>query len=101
MVCQRKYYLKNDECLVAIKIYRLTDLLGIKIEVEQGDPELRKIWKQQTITVVFRQPRPNPLLVRLPYAKNNLEWLRGENRKNRSGITNANVGKRRYLGSMD
>jgi len=42
--------------------------------------DLRALWKQATVPVVFRRSRPNPLLVRLPYANDNFEWLRGDRR---------------------
>jgi hypothetical protein len=48
--------------------------------MEKRDPKLRSIWKQKEIPVLFRRSRPLPLLVKLPYARNNFAWLRGERR---------------------
>src|ERR1700722_8528253 len=39
------------------------------------------IWHQKIIPVVYRPGGGLPLLVRLPYAENNYEWLRGDNRR--------------------
>jgi len=44
------------------------------------DPRLRQIWSQKSIPVIYRQVRPEPLLVRLPYADDNYTWLRGDRR---------------------
>jgi hypothetical protein len=43
----------------------------------QKDPTLRIIWKQARIPVVYRQARPKPILVRLPFSPDNYSWLRG------------------------
>jgi len=48
--------------------------------MEKQDPRLREIWRQKRIPVIYRRPRPLPTLVRLPYAADNYEWLRGERR---------------------
>lgn len=45
------------------------------------DPRLVGIWKQQRIPVIFRQQRPQPMLVRLPYAPDNHAWLREKGRR--------------------
>jgi hypothetical protein len=37
-----------------------------------------RIWQQKTTPVVYRQGRGAPLLVKLPYAQDNREWLRGD-----------------------
>ncbi|SDN96957.1 hypothetical protein SAMN04487951_110114 [Vreelandella arcis] len=44
------------------------------------DPRLRELWKQKNIPVVFRRSSPDPLLLRLPYATDNFEWIRGDRR---------------------
>jgi hypothetical protein len=38
--------------------------------------QLKMIWRQGRIPVVFRRNRPLPVLVRVPYAKDNRDWLR-------------------------
>lgn len=44
-----------------------------------GDGDtLKRIWRQGAIPVVFRRERPAPLLVKLPFAVGNHEWLRGD-----------------------
>lgn len=48
--------------------------------MEAQDPHLREIWRQKAIPVVYRQSRPNPVLVRIPYSPSNFEWVRGERR---------------------
>ena len=48
--------------------------------MENQDPRLREIWAQTVIPVVFRQMRPKPLLVRLPFASGNKIWLQGVHR---------------------
>lgn len=49
--------------------------------MELQDPKLREIWAQKTIPVVYRQGKPKPILLRLPYATDNREWLKGDNRR--------------------
>lgn len=44
------------------------------------DPRLLEIWSQNRVPVIYRRARPNPVLVRLPYAVDNFEWLRSERR---------------------
>jgi hypothetical protein len=41
------------------------------------------IWRQKTIPIIFRRAAGMPLLVKLPYAKDNYEWLRNENQRKR------------------
>jgi hypothetical protein len=48
--------------------------------MESRDPRLEAIWKQTAIPVVYRQVRPKPLLIRVPFAADNYGWLRGERR---------------------
>lgn len=45
----------------------------------ENDSRLIAIWHQTTVPVVFKREKA-PLLVRLPYAKNNYDWLRDGNR---------------------
>jgi len=44
------------------------------------DPHLREVWRQKKVPVVFRRERPLPLLVKVPYAVGNREWLRDDGR---------------------
>lgn len=48
--------------------------------MDAQDPRLREIWLQKVVPVVYRQVRPEPVLLRIPYAQNNFEWVRGEKR---------------------
>ncbi|HWU97994.1 MAG TPA: hypothetical protein VN114_05735, partial [Oxalicibacterium sp.] len=48
--------------------------------MDAQDPRLLKIWQQKGIPVIYRQSRPNPVLVRIPYSSNNFAWIRGEKR---------------------
>lgn len=43
-------------------------------ELGMRDPSLSRIWHQQTIPVVYR-PRSGDLLIKLPFAENNRQWL--------------------------
>lgn len=45
------------------------------------DPRLREIWKQTTLPVVYKQSRPKPVLVKLPYAHDNQLWLKGDKKR--------------------
>lgn len=49
--------------------------------MENQDQRLRKIWMQTDIPVIFRQERPEPTLVRLPFSLDNYHWLKGEHRR--------------------
>jgi len=42
--------------------------------------DIRSIWKQQTIPVMYREGAGKPLLVRLPFAQNNMLWLQNGRR---------------------
>ena len=46
--------------------------------MDAQDPKLREVWKQKSIPVIYRQPSLKPVLLRIPYAPNNFEWVRGE-----------------------
>lgn len=48
----------------------------------ERDDALRRIWRQTAVPVVFRRERPSPLLVKVPVASANREWLR-DDRKNK------------------
>lgn len=48
--------------------------------MDKKDPRLIQIWKQNQIPVVYRPERGKPLLVRLPYAPTNRQWLKGDHR---------------------
>jgi hypothetical protein len=39
------------------------------------------IWHQTTIPVVFRRAKGMPLLVKLPYATDNFDWLRNDSQR--------------------
>ena len=43
---------------------------------DMGDANLKAIWRQANVPVIFRRSRPLPILVRVPFAKGNFEWLR-------------------------
>lgn len=44
--------------------------------MDARDPRLLEIWLQNRVPVVFRRSRPSPVLVRLPFNRNNQDWLR-------------------------
>lgn len=48
--------------------------------MEAKDPRLKEIWRKANPPVVFRRGKSLPLLVRVPYAATNFEWLRGTKR---------------------
>jgi hypothetical protein len=41
----------------------------------------RAIWQQTAIPVIFRRAKGTPLLVKLPYAKDNFGWLRDDSQR--------------------
>jgi hypothetical protein len=45
------------------------------------DEKLRAIWKQSKIPVIYRQGGSEPLLVRLPYSRDNRAWLKEKPRQ--------------------
>ena len=47
---------------------------------ESSSTELIRVWRQNVVPVVFRRARPQPLLAKVPYAQNNFEWLRDDQR---------------------
>ena len=46
------------------------------------DPRLNSVWNQTRYPVALRGGRVKPLVVRLPYADTNREWLRNDRRTN-------------------
>jgi hypothetical protein len=48
--------------------------------VEINDANLRRVWSQSKVPIVFRGGPIRPLIVRLPYAPDNRDWLREEKR---------------------
>ena len=44
----------------------------------ERDDNLRALWHQKTTPVVFRRAKPLSILVKLPYASRNMEWLRDD-----------------------
>lgn len=48
--------------------------------MDKQDPKLRQIWEQTKVPVIYRQARPSPILVRLPFSPDNFIWLRGDKR---------------------
>jgi hypothetical protein len=48
--------------------------------VETYNTRLREIWRRANPPVLFRRGSGDPLLVRLPYAGNNFDWLRDDKR---------------------
>lgn len=48
--------------------------------VDEKDPRLLQIWNQQLVPVLYRRGKGVPLLVRLPFAKDNRGWLKAEHR---------------------
>lgn len=51
------------------------------METAADGQTLKTIWRQGAIPVVFRRNRPEPLLVKLPFAEGNIDWLRNENHR--------------------
>lgn len=45
-----------------------------------NNPQLKEIWRQKEIPVIGRKGKSEPLLVKLPYAEDNQQWLRNERR---------------------
>jgi len=50
--------------------------------MDKQGPELLRAWRQQSIPVLFRSGKAKPLLLRLPYAKDNRDWLHSDKRRN-------------------
>lgn len=49
--------------------------------MEAHDPRLKRIWKQVALPVIYRRTASDPVLIRLPYAAENFEWIRGDNKR--------------------
>lgn len=49
--------------------------------MDSQDPRLREIWSQKTVPVIYRQGKSKPILLRLPYAVDNYDWLRGDRQR--------------------
>jgi hypothetical protein len=47
--------------------------------MDRRDPMLLQVWSQRVVPVVFRR-KSKPLIVRIPTARDNIEWLQGEHR---------------------
>lgn len=47
---------------------------------DMSDAGLKAIWRQGKVPVIFRRSRPLPILVRIPFAQGNQEWLRDDRR---------------------
>jgi len=47
--------------------------------MDQRDPKLLQVWSQTAIPVVFHR-KSKPLLIRLPFARTNRDWLKGDHR---------------------
>lgn len=45
------------------------------------EPDIKRIWNQKVIPVVYRSNAKKVLLLRLPYAEDNKTWLRNENQR--------------------
>lgn len=45
------------------------------------DENLRRIWKQSRIPVVYRQRGSKPIMVRLPFSRDNRKWLKEARRQ--------------------
>lgn len=50
--------------------------------MQDKDFRLSQIWRQNSIPVLYLQGKGASLLLRLPYAVGNREWIKGDGRKN-------------------
>ncbi|MEY2336265.1 hypothetical protein [Acidithiobacillus ferrianus] len=41
-----------------------------------SDSQLKALWRQGKIPVIFKRNKPLPVLARIPFAEGNMEWLR-------------------------
>jgi len=53
--------------------------------MELQEPKLQQIWQQRIVPVVFCEASSGPLFIRLPYARDNRLWLKGEHRNKPKG----------------
>lgn len=47
---------------------------------ELSDLDLKALWRQGDVPTIFKPSKPLPVLVKLPYAEGNLDWLRNDRR---------------------
>ena len=47
---------------------------------ELSDLDLKALWRQADVPTIFKPSKPLPVLVKLPYAEGNLDWLRSDRR---------------------
>jgi hypothetical protein len=59
-----------------------TDAITEAVFMEKKEPGLKEIWNQKKIPVVFYKGKKNPLLLRLPFSKDNRFWLKADHRIN-------------------
>ena len=45
-----------------------------------SDSQLKAIWRPGQIPAIFKRAKPQPVLVRIPFAEGNQEWLRNDRR---------------------
>ena len=43
--------------------------------------DIKRVWRQKVLPVVYRGSGSKPLLLRLPYSKDNYAWLRNDNQR--------------------
>lgn len=43
---------------------------------DPSDSQLKALWYQGKIPVIFKRNKPLPILARIPFASGNMEWLR-------------------------
>src|SRR4051812_7125708 len=51
-------------------------------------PSFSDVWNQRTVPVVFRDGPIHPLLVKLPYAERNREWVQNGRRSRPKWVSN-------------
>lgn len=67
--------------------------------MEQQDQKLHEIWAQKTIPVVYRQGKSKPILLRLLYADNNRDWLKGDHKRaQHDAVYSHKIGQRVNVG---
>jgi hypothetical protein len=48
----------------------------------QNQNKIKEVWAQKRIPVVYRKGKEYPLLLRLPYNKDNRAWIKDDKRHN-------------------